>query len=76
MGRFAIGTSAFGNSSGVEVKVFRDRPGPHKMSAWKSGKIDALSGMVGGCMESRIVFPGANLLVTASWASFLFMYCA
>ncbi len=33
MGRLAIDTRAFGNSSGVEVKVFRDTPGPQSMTA-------------------------------------------
>lgn len=35
MGRFAIGVRAFGNSSGLDVKVLRETPGPHRMMAWK-----------------------------------------
>lgn len=47
MGRFPIGTSALGKSSGVEVKVFNETPGPQNMSAWKSGDIGDLAGMFG-----------------------------
>ena len=35
MGRLAMGTRAFGNSSGVEVNVFKDTPGPQSITAWK-----------------------------------------
>lgn len=37
MGRFAIGISAFGFSSGFAVKVGNDDPGPQRMMAWKPG---------------------------------------
>jgi hypothetical protein len=37
MGRFAMGSSAFGISLGFEVKVLNEAPGPHKMRAWKPG---------------------------------------
>lgn len=33
MGLFAIGRRAFGLSSGVDVKVGNDEPGPHRMRA-------------------------------------------
>lgn len=52
MGRFPIGTNAFGKSSGVDVKVFKEIPGPHKMSAWKSGEIGDLVGMVSNCSRT------------------------
>lgn len=38
MGRFAMGSSAFGISFGVDVNVLNDAPGPHRMSAWKPGE--------------------------------------
>lgn len=34
MGRLAIGISALGNSSGFDVNVFNDTPGPHRIIAW------------------------------------------
>jgi hypothetical protein len=37
MGRFAIGISAFGFSSGFAVKVGNEDPGPQRMIAWKPG---------------------------------------
>lgn len=37
MGRFAIGSSAFGDSSGLEVKVSNETPGPQRIMAWKPG---------------------------------------
>ena len=37
IGRFAIGISAFGFSSGFDVKVGKDDPGPQRMMAWKPG---------------------------------------
>lgn len=46
MGRFAMGTSALGKSSGVEVKVLKESPGPHNIKAWKSGEAGDLAGMV------------------------------
>lgn len=30
-----MGISALGNSSGFDVKVLRETPGPHRMRAWK-----------------------------------------
>ena len=33
MGLLAIGIRALGNSSGFEVNVFKDTPGPHRMNA-------------------------------------------
>jgi hypothetical protein len=30
-----MGTSAFGNSFGFDVKVFIDTPGPQRIRAWK-----------------------------------------
>lgn len=30
-----MGNNALGNSSGLEVNVLRETPGPHKMRAWK-----------------------------------------
>lgn len=41
-----MGTSALGKSSGVEVKVLNERPGPHKIKAWKSGEAGDLAGMM------------------------------
>ena len=38
MGRLAIGISAFGRSDGLEVKVLRESPGPHRMRAWRPGE--------------------------------------
>ena len=35
MGRFAIGMRLFGYSSGLDVKVLRETPGPHRIRAWK-----------------------------------------
>lgn len=41
MGRLAIGIKAFGNSSGFEVNVVNETPGPQRMMAWKpEGGID------------------------------------
>lgn len=37
IGRFAIGISAFGFSSGLAVNVGKEDPGPHRMMAWKPG---------------------------------------
>lgn len=37
MGLLAMGTSALGNSSGDEVKVFNDTPGPQSIMACKPG---------------------------------------
>ena len=34
MGRLAIGINALGNSSGFDVNVFNDTPGPHRIIAW------------------------------------------
>jgi hypothetical protein len=38
MGRLAIGSRAFGFSSGLEVKVGNDEPGPQRMTAWSPGE--------------------------------------
>ena len=35
MGLLAIGIRAFGNVSGLDVKVVREAPGPQKISAWR-----------------------------------------
>ena len=35
MGRFAIGSRAFGFSSGLDMKVGKDDPGPQRMRAWR-----------------------------------------
>jgi len=35
IGLFAIGTNALGNSSGDDVNVFRETPGPQRIKAWK-----------------------------------------
>jgi len=51
MGRLAIGIRAFGKSSGFEVNVFSDTPGPHRMRAWKpGGGIERACGMLVGYM--------------------------
>lgn len=41
-----MGISALGKSSGVDVKVLKDSPGPHNIKAWKSGEIGDLTGIV------------------------------
>lgn len=40
-----MGIRALGKSSGVEVKVLKETPGPHKMRAWKSGQAGVLDSM-------------------------------
>lgn len=37
IGLFAMGTSALGKSLGVDVKVFKETPGPHKIKACRPG---------------------------------------
>ena len=37
MGLFEMGNKAFGISFGVDVKVLKEAPGPHRMRAWKPG---------------------------------------
>jgi hypothetical protein len=37
MGRLAMGNSALGDSSDFDVKVSKDTPGPHRMTAWNPG---------------------------------------
>jgi hypothetical protein len=32
-----MGNKAFGISLGVDVKVLKEAPGPHRMRAWKPG---------------------------------------
>lgn len=34
MGRLAMGMRALGHSSGFEVKVLKERPGPQRIKAW------------------------------------------
>lgn len=46
MGLFAIGSSAFGISFGVDVNVLKDAPGPHSMIAWKPGAGSTACGIV------------------------------
>ena len=46
MGRFAMGSRAFGISLGDDVNVVKDAPGPHKISAWKPGEGRVACGMV------------------------------
>lgn len=38
MGRLPKGMRAFGFSSGLAVKVGKELPGPHKISAWRPGE--------------------------------------
>lgn len=38
MGRLAMGKSALGFSSGFEVKVGNDDPGPQRTKAWSPGE--------------------------------------
>lgn len=46
MGRLAIGRRALGFSSGLEVKVGKDDPGPQRMRAWSPVEgIDTAWGM-------------------------------
>jgi hypothetical protein len=52
IGRFAIGMSAFGLSSGLAVKVGNEDPGPQRMIAWNPG-----AGIESAC---GIVRPGGN----------------
>jgi hypothetical protein len=35
MGRLAMGTNAFGKTSGEEVNGVKETPGPHRTMAWK-----------------------------------------
>ena len=37
MGLLAMGSSAFGISLGVDVKVLNEAPGPQRIKAWKPG---------------------------------------
>ena len=37
-----------GMSRGVEVKVLKDAPGPHRMMAWKPGEGSVACGMATG----------------------------
>ena len=47
MGRFAIGMSALGFSSGFAVNVGNEDPGPQRMMAWNPGAgIERAWGMV------------------------------
>jgi hypothetical protein len=41
-----MGTIAFGNSAGSEVKVSSEAPGPHRMMAWKPGEGSELCGIL------------------------------
>ena len=48
MGRLATGSRAFGKSSGVEVNVLKDTPGPQRIRAWKlwdSGDLDGIANL-------------------------------
>lgn len=45
MGRLATGSRALGKSSGVEVNVLKDTPGPQKIRAWKSWDSGDLGGI-------------------------------
>jgi hypothetical protein len=46
MGLFATGSSAFGISLGVDVKVLYEAPGPHRIIAWKPGAGSTACGIV------------------------------
>jgi len=46
MGLFAIGTSAFGKSFGLEVKVVMDTPGPQSMRACQPGEGSVACGIL------------------------------
>ena len=45
MGRLATGIRALGKSSGVEVNVLKETPGPQRMRAWKSWGSGILAGI-------------------------------
>jgi hypothetical protein len=53
MGLFAIGSSAFGISLGVDVNVLKDAPGPHSIIAWNPGAGSTACGIVGD-VECRV----------------------
>lgn len=40
-----MGTKALGKSSGAEVKVLKDSPGPQNIKAWNSGDDGTLDGI-------------------------------
>lgn len=66
MGLFAIGMMAFGNSSGFDVNVDRDAPGPHNIRAWKPGE-----GIVVECgiRKSGVAIPSGCIVVSMSLVS-------
>jgi hypothetical protein len=46
MGLFAIGSIALGISSGDDVKVLNEAPGPHSIIAWNPGAGSTACGIV------------------------------
>ena len=60
-----MGINALGNSSGVEVKVFNETPGPQRMSAWNSGDMGGRAGMMNlNYHKFPITFDSINKLNT------------
>lgn len=55
MGRFAMGNRAFGDSSGLDVNVSNETPGPHNITAWKPGAgMESACGMMALILESFV----------------------
>lgn len=66
MGLFATGIRALGKSSGVEVNVLKETPGPQRMRAWKSWESGVLAGIAEafpdpGRGDSDLYFPAVEI---------------
>ena len=67
MGRLATGIRALGKSSGVEVNVLKDTPGPQRTRAWKSWESGDLGAIADLWLLHTEVYPLCRWPVETRW---------